>query len=166
MKYLIPLILFTLSAVAYADIPPPQGYKRVDYIIKITNMSDFKGYKLFVYPWSDSNGSPTAEIGAFSHEGSLSFGQRILGIPRLYAINRDQYAAYMSAQRRNQTHEMVTGFPYINCGIKISTRYTVRDDHVGDVVDTYVIKSISGAQCSVEKYDPKSPKAKSKHKPK
>ena len=166
MKYLIPLILFTLSAVAYADIPPSQGYKRVGYGVEIKNKGEFKDYVFFVYPWSTSDGRPMAEVGDFSLSKTLRFGRRIMGTPSLYAIKRDQYAAYVRAQHKEREGKMVTGFPYIDCGVKVYTRHTVPDDHIGDIIDTYVIKSVSGAQCSVEKYDPKSPKAKSKRKPK
>lgn len=154
IKHLFLMSFFIMPANAVADIPPPAHQKRVSYGIEITNISDFKGYKLFVYPWSSSHGRPMALIGEFSEAGRLYFGRRIMGAPKLYAIKVEDFRAYQQRQESPDAVEgvMLKDFPHLDCQLEITPLHTVEVSYPHDeVVDSFLVKEISASRCSVER---------------
>lgn len=77
------LVLALTSALA--DLPPPPGTKRVPYRVEVVGQKEDP--VLVVFPWSDSDGAPTAELGVVGPKG-LGFGRRIAGRPAFWLVPR------------------------------------------------------------------------------
>ncbi|MCA9569588.1 MAG: hypothetical protein KC656_17200, partial [Myxococcales bacterium] len=79
--------MLLLALAAHADVPPPPGIKRVPYIVKVEGMTADRDPAVVVFPWSDSDGAPTSEVGVVGPMG-LQFGRRVGGQPAFWLVPR------------------------------------------------------------------------------
>lgn len=84
------LLMFLLDAAA--DVPPLLGHKNVDFEISVKGAPEEGDRMLVVYPWSLSNGTPTAEVGVVLPSVNLRFGRRTDGEPAFWLVPSDQLA--------------------------------------------------------------------------
>lgn len=81
LAYMIPL--------TQADILPASG-KYVPYKVEVTSMPESTDMKLAIFPWSESNGMPTADIKFIEPHTPVKFGRRVAGgSPKFWAVSAD-----------------------------------------------------------------------------
>lgn len=132
------------ASTASADVPPPDGLKRVPYQVEVQGLEAHADRVLLVYPWSMSNGRPMAEVGELKPGAPLTFGRRIDGQPRVYAMRRDAYEA------RKSDAFTLPADGAVDCGLAIEPRHTVPDDAPNAIVATYRVATLSDSACALE----------------
>ncbi|HVJ90652.1 MAG TPA: hypothetical protein VM580_12675, partial [Labilithrix sp.] len=80
-----------------ADVPPPEGRKRVDYAFNVKGLSAAADRVLFAYPCGPSNGAPTLEYVKLEEGASVTVGRRG-GSCAIYSIGKPAYEAWLSAK--------------------------------------------------------------------
>ena len=85
-------MIWTLALLltAFADVAPPSGTKNARFEINVQAAPFEEDHVLVVYPWSLSNGVPTAEVGVVLPSFGLPFGRRIEGEPAFWLVPRDK----------------------------------------------------------------------------
>lgn len=83
---------------ALADVPPPFPFANATYVADIRGTEAAPDHQFLVYPWSDSNGRPMASLRLLEGDAPITFGRRILGAPRLYAVPRADLDAWFTGR--------------------------------------------------------------------
>lgn len=152
LALVIACLLFGLpTRSAQADVPPPDGTKRVRFVLEIENLSAHGDYAFFVFPWSASNGAPTAEVGEVGAEG-LGLGRRIMGEPKLYAVKKEQLEAARPSfeGQRDLDASKVPVDGAIDCGRPIRPIHTIGADGPDEIRYRLAVTELSDGTCRTE----------------
>jgi len=149
------LVVCSFSALARADLPPPDGKKFVSYGFSVANLKSFPDYVLLAYPWSLSNGAPTKEHALVEEGKTVKMGRRSQ-TPKLWAMKRAEYEKWKASYQ--PTHEyqdpaldaLFSGKQVIPCGIDLSPKTMIeKSDPRDEVVDALNVESIDASSCRV-----------------
>jgi MYXO-CTERM domain-containing protein len=131
-------MLIALLTTAFADVPPAPGMTRVPFEITVEGVTDDSDPALVVWPWSLSNGRPTAEVGVVG-SGGLEFGRRVMGTPKFWLVPRAQLAEVQTLEE--DAAEAWLASNATACEGTIRPRHTVAVLGPSKVVDQYSMKT-------------------------
>jgi MYXO-CTERM domain-containing protein len=144
-------LLVALTAPALADLPPPSDQKRVPYFVQVQEYDATGDTRLVVYPWSDSDGAPTAEVGVLSAKASVSFGRRIMGSPVFWAVNKDKAQGLQGLTEDELKAFFETDGNAVACsGVTISPYHTVSVGGVDRIVDVVHVVTLNATTCTLK----------------
>lgn len=147
------LALFS-PALARADVPPPDGQRRVPYRFRVDGVAkQSPDHVIVVYPWSLSNGAPTREQTMAPDGQWVSVGRRSYP-PELYAVRKADYEeftkSYVAPDGPERDDPAVEAFltKAAKCNMGPVPRFTVSDDSPLDTIEeTFVAQTISDTSC-------------------
>ncbi len=139
------MLIFLLS-VARADLPPPPLKKYASYAVVVHGLGAHPEHVVVVYPWSNSNGVPMAELVQLIDGQPLRFGRRIDGSPAFYALKRAELEAWSAAGSGDVAALLAGG---VRCEGSISPRHLVSKVSPGDIIDEYTLTSLSEGECEI-----------------
>jgi len=147
--------LLILSLIAQADVAPPIGSKLAKYEIVVEGAPADGPAALAVYPWSLSNGAPTAEAALVPAVGSLAFGRRIMGEPAFWLVPSSEVAV-LTAAGDDELRQWFEGGSAVRCtGDVPQPRFEVSVAGPDVLVDRFSVE-VSQASCVVRQLAPAS----------
>lgn len=136
-----------VSPSASADVAPPAGIKYARFQIQVQGLDAHPDHVLLVFPHSLSNGAPTAEIAVVEPGKPLSFGRRIMGQPKVYAMRKDAWE-----KAKGSTSELpATGT--IDCNLELNPRYEVKSSDPDVILDSYKVAALDDQTCRLDGLD-------------
>lgn len=144
----------TVPGAAAADIPPPEGIKRVPYGFTVTNLAAFPGHVLVVYPWSTSNGAPTTEATLVKDGEVVPVGTRSAP-PKLWAVKKADWEAFAATHRPSGQYQdapltafFETSGKAVACDAAPQVRSEIPEADPRDrVVDAFRAEAIADGRC-------------------
>lgn len=148
-------MLALLLALAFADVPPPLGQKRVTYTVEVLGAPADGPQALVVYPWSLSGGAPTAELGVVPPTGALEIGRRVRGSPAFWLIPRDKLPELQGADAGGLA-AFFEGPPAVRCGGDVPEVVSEASALAPDViVHRFALDEVSDRSCVVNRLGPR-----------
>lgn len=147
MSVPVTLLAVLLAGPARADVPPPAGQKSVSYEIVVDGLPT-DGSSLVVYPWSSSNGAPTAELAVVGPQ-PLVFGRRISGSPAFHLLSADALTAAQGLDEAALQAWFAEADDAVACtGDAPSPQHEAPSSAPDTITDSYALTVTDGA-CSV-----------------
>lgn len=148
------LAAVTAAGVASADVPPPDGIKRVGYGFTVSNLAAFPGHVVVAYPWSTSNGAPTTEHAVVSDGVMVPVGARSAP-PRLWVVKKADWEAFAATHRPSGSYEdapltafFETSGKATACDLAPQVRTEIPEEDPRDrVVDAFRAEAIADGRC-------------------
>ncbi len=98
------LAALALARPAAADLPPPDGVKRVSYGFTVSNLAAFPGHVLTVFPRSMRHGMPKVDHAVVKDGERVEVGPRGAP-PRLFAVKKADYDVFNAGYKPTETYE-------------------------------------------------------------
>lgn len=88
------LIRCAMMVLTIADLitKNTEGKKQVDYYIEVVAIPASNNMKLLVFPWSESNGTPSGDVKFVNAGDHVKFGRKINGKPKFWAVLESKVA--------------------------------------------------------------------------
>ncbi|MBK9263226.1 MAG: hypothetical protein IPM54_25920 [Polyangiaceae bacterium] len=147
------LALFS-PAFARADVPPPDGQRRVSYRFRVDGVAKLSpDHIIVVYPWSLSNGAPTREQTVAPDGEWVSVGRRSYR-PELHVVRKADYEEFVKThvapEGREQDDPALDAFlsKGAKCNLGPMPNHTIsEDDPRSAVEEIFVAQTISDTSC-------------------
>jgi len=150
------LLVFAPSP-AHADLPPPDGMRRVEYRFRVDGIAkQSPDHMIVVYPWSMSNGVPTREQTTAPDGQWVSFGRRSAP-PELYAVRKAAYEAFLKtyvAPENFRPDPAIDAFlaKAAKCNLAPKPEFTIpTGDSRSAIEEVFVAQKISDTSCILSK---------------
>lgn len=151
---MISALLLALFPVVKCDILPVGGSKFIPYEVEIASMPDNKDMKIAIFPWSMSNGAPTAEIIVVSPQKPVPFGRRVSGQSKFWAIPTDKIGSLPTRGPHPGAalaEWLKTPGNAVACtGAEIDRRFTSPHAHDSKIIDRFIVRSMDAKSCDME----------------
>lgn len=144
-----------------ADVSEP-GTRRVTYGFRVDNVKAFPDYVLLAFPWSLSNGVPSEEFTEVNDGATIEVGSRVSGTPEIYAVKRDDYAAWLATNppksARFESPELRQFFASgkaMKCTAKLNPVFSVAEhSDAENVVEVLRAEAIGPTGCALKATSP------------
>lgn len=151
----------TLSSLAHADLPPPNGQKYVSYTFTVTGLAAAPDQVLFAFPCGTSAGAPIAQHQKIDEGKSVTVGRRGGGCT-VYTISKAKYDAFAATYKPTNIGSDpaldALAKDSVKCDGGPNPKFDLPSSDPRDVIaDTYAVKTLTAAACALSTTTPPPP---------
>lgn len=146
-----------ITNAAGADLPPPDGMKRVSYAFQVNGLRGFGDWVLLGFPMRAPAGNATHGFTPIE-DGKRTRVDRRNGTPKLYATKKHAYEAWLAKyqpaadpNRDPALDALFASAQVVACNLSPRPLNIIRkDDPRSEIVETFRVKALTSTNCELE----------------